>query len=438
MPRRLLCVLCASVLLLGVGVAPAAGVTAPAGRDPDPSAVSGSAAVTPSAADDTFPGVAANWVYHYAPFADTLTDVTDEHDYRRVYLEVGEYYEFTLTPEATVDFDLWLWGPTGEYLNSSSAGVGEVDLIFGEVDTAGYYSVDVRQYSGNGSYTLEGYFECPGDNAFTDPTFQTPGLSAGQASGSVNNIFLDGWSDWDSVHRIWLWPGDSISLGLSRGAHVGVFNPRLYIYDPSATNLWDDTNVAGNSSTAFPISLNYTATTPGYHYVDVYAPYFEPAENYGWANLTWSANFNLVYRFYNPRLGTHFYTATEDEKAAVIANLSNVYTYEGPSYRVDPAMNNDPIWRFYKPSTGTHFYTADPVEMNNVKNTMANIYTYEGPAYEVSRGGGAGYMPVWRFYRPNTGTHLYTADAGEMSTIVNTLGATYKLDGVAFYVGTGY
>ena len=27
-------------------------------------------------------------------------------------------------------------------------------------------------------------------------------------------------------------------------------------------------------------------------------------------------------------------------------------------------MNNDPIWRFYKPSTGTHFYTADPAEMN--------------------------------------------------------------------------
>ncbi|MGB4442349.1 MAG: hypothetical protein WBJ62_09025, partial [Coriobacteriia bacterium] len=223
MLRRLLCIVCAAVLLLGLVVAPAAGVDTSAEKGaPGPADIAGAAVVTPSAADDTFPGVAINWIHYNQPFADTLTDVTDEDDYRRVYLEVGEYYEFTLTPEATVDFDLLLWGPTGEYLNSSSAGVGEVDLIFGEVDTAGYYSVDVRQFSGNGSYTLEGYFECPGDNAFTDPTFQTPGLSAGQASGSVNNIFLDGWSDWDSVHRIWLWPGDSISLGLSRGAHVGV------------------------------------------------------------------------------------------------------------------------------------------------------------------------------------------------------------------------
>jgi len=438
MVRRLLSIVCVSALLMGVIVAPAAGVTPPAEKGPGTSDVAAAAVVTPSALDDTLPGVAANWHFSYAPFADTLTMTTDNDDYRRVYLEVGEQYRFTMTPEPTADFDLYLYDSAQGLVGYSMHSAGQVDQVTGEATTAGYYSVRVAQWNSSGSYTLDGGFECPGDNAFTDPSFVTPGLTAGQASGTVNNIYLDGWSDWDWVRRIWLWPGDSISLGLTRGIHVGNFNPRLYIYGPGATNLWYDASVAGVSSTTYPIGLSYTATTPGYHYVDVYAPYFEAAPNYGPANLTWSANFNLVYRFYNAKLGTHFYTATENEKAAVIANLGSVYTYEGPSYRVDPAMNADPIWRFYKPSTGTHFYTADPAEMNNVKNTMASIYTYEGPAYEVARGGGAGYMPVWRFFRPATGTHLYTADAGEMSTIVNTAGATYKLDGVAFYVGTGY
>ena len=41
-----------------------------------------------------------------------------------------------------------------------------------------------------------------------------------------------------------------------------------------------------------------------------------------------------VYRFYNMRTGTHFYTADPAEKANVIATLGAVYHYEGVAYYV--------------------------------------------------------------------------------------------------------
>ena len=39
-----------------------------------------------------------------------------------------------------------------------------------------------------------------------------------------------------------------------------------------------------------------------------------------------------VYRFYSAGAGAHFYTADSDEKASVIANLSQIYTYEGIAF----------------------------------------------------------------------------------------------------------
>jgi len=41
-----------------------------------------------------------------------------------------------------------------------------------------------------------------------------------------------------------------------------------------------------------------------------------------------------VYRFYNTQKGVHFYTASESEKATVMANLAHTYTYEGVGYHI--------------------------------------------------------------------------------------------------------
>lgn len=143
-----------------------------------------------------------------------------------------------------------------------------------------------------------------------------------------------------------------------------------------------------------------------------------------------------VYRFYNVRAGVHFYTISEAEKANVIATLGAVYRYEGPSYWVNTASpyNNTPLYRFYNRRTGTHFYTASATERANVIATLGAVYNYEGPAYSVCAGAVAGATPVYRFYNRLTGTHFYTASEAERANVIATLGAVYNFEGPAFYL----
>ena len=44
-----------------------------------------------------------------------------------------------------------------------------------------------------------------------------------------------------------------------------------------------------------------------------------------------------------------------------------------------------PVYRFYNLKNGSHFYTADSSEMLNVCNTLSSIYQYEGPAFWITQ-----------------------------------------------------
>jgi len=143
-----------------------------------------------------------------------------------------------------------------------------------------------------------------------------------------------------------------------------------------------------------------------------------------------------VWRFYNMRTRTHFYTADATEHDRVINTLSSIYRLEGITYNVNTAnpQNCSPLWRFYNKVNGSHFYTADPAEMARIRATMTSTYSYEGPAYNVCLTNVAGCTTVWRFFNVRTGTHFYTADAVEKANVMATLGAIYHLDGPAFYL----
>lgn len=92
-----------------------------------------------------------------------------------------------------------------------------------------------------------------------------------------------------------------------------------------------------------------------------------------------------VYRFYNNRTGTHFYTADAGERDRVIATLGHIFSYEGPAYFVvgTPSGSTQSVYRFYNNRAGVHFYTASETERNNVIATLSWLYTYEGPAFNV-------------------------------------------------------
>jgi hypothetical protein len=143
-----------------------------------------------------------------------------------------------------------------------------------------------------------------------------------------------------------------------------------------------------------------------------------------------------VYRFYNKKTGTHFYTASEAERYTVLRTLTATYTYEGPGYWVNTAnpVNSVSLYRFYNKKNGTHFYTASETEAANVKATLAATYTFEGPVYGVSNLPDNA-TPMYRFYNKKTNSHFYTIDPVERDRLIANLASTYVFEGVAYYIG---
>ncbi len=143
-----------------------------------------------------------------------------------------------------------------------------------------------------------------------------------------------------------------------------------------------------------------------------------------------------VYRFYNKKNGSHFYTASPAEKASVEANLSAIYRYEGVAYKVNNAnpVNSQPLYRFYNKKNGSHFYTANAAEKASVEANLSAIYRYEGIAYKVSTSPTPGSTTVYRFFNKKNGSHFYTADPAEKDNVAATLSSVYTLEGPGFYL----
>lgn len=144
-----------------------------------------------------------------------------------------------------------------------------------------------------------------------------------------------------------------------------------------------------------------------------------------------------VFRFFNTATGTHFYTASVEERDRVIATLP-VLHYEGTAFHASSgaATALSPVYRFYNRLTGTHFYTISEDEKNSV---IANLpqYTYEGPAYYASKVAGENLLkPLFRFYIQSKGVHFFTASSTEADSVKANL-PDYKYEGIAYYVLIG-
>ncbi len=142
-----------------------------------------------------------------------------------------------------------------------------------------------------------------------------------------------------------------------------------------------------------------------------------------------------VYRFYNRLNGTHFYTASPQEAQTVTTRYASTYTFEGPAYSLDTTgtANNAPLYRFYNPGRGSHFYTASPEERDIVMAKWPKVYAYEGPAYNVSLTPD-GCVPVFRFYNVRNGSHFYTVSSAERDVVMARWPDVYAYEGVAYYV----
>lgn len=188
-----------------------------------------------------------------------------------------------------------------------------------------------------------------------------------------------------------------------------------------------------------PFGYDSLAIAPGSSWaVDVYG-FAEgtPTDAYLYAQaLPVTPTYLPVYRFYNRLNGSHFYTASLDEANTIILRWAASYAYEGTAYSVntaDPA-NSAPLYRFYNRRNGSHFYTASLQEANTVIALWSATYSYEGAAYNVCATPVPGAQPVFRFFNRNNGSHFYTTSADERDIVIARWPETYSYEGAAFWI----
>lgn len=139
-----------------------------------------------------------------------------------------------------------------------------------------------------------------------------------------------------------------------------------------------------------------------------------------------------IYRLYNNKTQTHFYTASAAERDRTISQYSQ-FTYEGIGFyaQAGATSGNTPVYRFYNTKTGAHFYTVSTTERNNVLATLPQ-YTYEGVSWYVYMAPNDQATAMYRFYNTDTQTHFYTISSTE-SQNVQAKYPQYKYEGVGYY-----
>lgn len=142
-----------------------------------------------------------------------------------------------------------------------------------------------------------------------------------------------------------------------------------------------------------------------------------------------------IYRFFNTRIGSHFYTASLEERNNVIATLPWL-RFEGIAFYAStkPARGLSPVYRFYNTQTGVHLYSISESEKTNIENNLP-AFKYEGIAYYASQITATGTTVLRRFFVRNRGFHFYSSSPEEAAYIRATL-PNYVDEGPAYFALT--
>ncbi|MDT7953255.1 MAG: C2 family cysteine protease, partial [Acetobacteraceae bacterium] len=144
-----------------------------------------------------------------------------------------------------------------------------------------------------------------------------------------------------------------------------------------------------------------------------------------------------VYRFFDTIHGTQFLTGSVNEANSAIANRPDL-TYEGIGLAGIAAGANDPnavpVYRFFDTRNGTHFFTANHAEEASLAATRSDLVLESTSFYEHATQQ-AGDTAVYRFFNSNDGTHFFTQSSSERASIAATR-PDMAFEGVAFYAPT--
>lgn len=159
-----------------------------------------------------------------------------------------------------------------------------------------------------------------------------------------------------------------------------------------------------------------------------------------------------VYRFYNTRDKSFFYTPSKEERDMIVRESTDAsfnpgnglwpYFFQGTTFEeAHTFADKSPVYRFYNKETGHHFFTTSAAEREIVikESTDPNygapglwpfidegvgFYAYSAKSHEQL-------IPVFRFYSPSLNRHFFTADATEVLSIILT--GVWDDEGVGFF-----
>ncbi len=139
-----------------------------------------------------------------------------------------------------------------------------------------------------------------------------------------------------------------------------------------------------------------------------------------------------VNRFFNKVTGGHFFTADPNESDIVLTHSN--FREEGVGFEALLADNTSvenaiPIYRFYNVDVGSHFFTASEQEQNVLLDL--NEFRFEGVAFNAFQDSSASTTPVYRFFNLQTGGHLFTTFEAEKDVLMESVG--FRFEGVGFY-----
>ena len=145
-----------------------------------------------------------------------------------------------------------------------------------------------------------------------------------------------------------------------------------------------------------------------------------------------------VYRFFDTKNGTHFYTADTAERSTILSTRPDLVP-EGPNgvglTAVNPSGNDPnaaPVFRFFDATKGTQFLTASASERDNVIATRPDLVYEPASTFFEHTTPQPGDTAVYRYFDATTGTHFYTDSAIERATVMQTR-PDLIAEGIGFY-----
>ena len=139
----------------------------------------------------------------------------------------------------------------------------------------------------------------------------------------------------------------------------------------------------------------------------------------------------IVYRYRNALNGTYLFTASEEERDSLEADPNFVAEgFEGQSFRaeIDPMTGSQSVstipqevFRFRRIDNGSFFYTISDEERDFILNdpSVQDFYQIESESFFAYENSVTDSIPVFRFFNPSLGAHLYTPDIEERNSIRN-------------------